>query len=116
MIMRFLYITLGACLLFTNLSLKAAMTPSHLAKLSSEKQGIYQQLKEDFPHLFQRISMYDEALKARDQGLLHVASHLKIEDALLRFKINKELLVVGCLLFMTVCINLSNCTEKFGIF
>ncbi len=76
--MRFLYITLGACLLFTNLSLKA----SDLAKLSSEKQGIYQQLKEDFPHLLQRISMYDEALKARDQGLLHVASHLKIEDAL----------------------------------
>ncbi len=80
--MRFLYITLGACLLFTNLSLKAAMTPSHLAQLSSEKQGIYQQLKADFPHLFQRISMYDEALKARDQGLLHVASYLKIEDAL----------------------------------
>jgi|GEM_PF-7134364 len=84
--MRFVFIILGACLLFTNLSLKAVISPSDLAQLSSEKQEIYQQLKAEFPHLFQRIDMYDEALKERDKGSSFVASHLKIEDALsLRF-------------------------------
>ena len=76
--MRFVFIILGACLLFTNLSLKA----SDLAGRSSEKAESYKQLEQEFPHLLQRISMYNEALQARDQGLVHVSSYLKTEQAL----------------------------------